>query len=145
MKKMNNKGFSLIELIIVIAIMAVLVAIIAPNLSKYLGSSKEKTDKKNLDEVKQQVMNAISDAETADDSGTAVATGTYVIKGNGSALQVKLTVGTANSGFNKILQTTLKTANTASKVTKSNNAIEFQITGNSSTGYEVTGLKFTVS
>ena len=29
MKKMNNKGFSLIELIIVIAIMAVLVAIIA--------------------------------------------------------------------------------------------------------------------
>ena len=29
--KSNNKGFSLIELIIVIAIMAVLVAIIAPN------------------------------------------------------------------------------------------------------------------
>ena len=40
MKKMNNKGFSLIELIIVIAIMAILVAIIAPNLTKYLGKSK---------------------------------------------------------------------------------------------------------
>ena len=41
MKKTNNKGFSLIELIIVIAIMAVLVAIIAPNLTKYLGKSKK--------------------------------------------------------------------------------------------------------
>lgn len=143
MKKMNNKGFSLIELIIVIAIMAVLVAIIAPNLSKYLGSSKEKTDKKNLDEVKQQVMNAISDAETADDSTTAVKTGTYKIKGNGSTLQVNIASG--NAGFNTILQTTLKTANTASKVNKSNNAIEFTITGNSSTGYEVTNVKFVAS
>ena len=55
MKKMNNKGFSLIELIIVIAIMAILVAIIAPNLTKYLRSSKEETDKKNIDEVIAQV------------------------------------------------------------------------------------------
>jgi type IV pilus assembly protein PilA len=54
MKKMNNKGFSLIELIIVIAIMAVLVAIIAPNLTKYLGKSKSQTDKTNLDEIKKQ-------------------------------------------------------------------------------------------
>lgn len=48
----SNKGFSLIELIIVIAIMAVLVAIIAPNLTKYLGKSKTSTDKANLAEVK---------------------------------------------------------------------------------------------
>ena len=142
MKKMNNKGFSLIELIIVIAIMAVLVAIIAPNLTKYLGSSKEKTDKKNLDEVKQQVMNAISDAETADDSTTFVVTGTYRIEGTGTTLGVALTSGTANAGFNNILKTTLKTAITSSKVTKTNNAIEFVISGNSSSGYEVTGLKF---
>lgn len=143
MKKMNNKGFSLIELIIVIAIMAVLVAIIAPNLTKYLGSSKEKTDKKNLDEVKQQVMNAISDAETADDSTTLVVTGTYKIKGSGSTLQVNVASG--NTGFNNILKTTLKTANTTSKVNKSNNAIQFEISGNSSTGYEVTNVKFVQS
>ena len=34
----KNEGFSLIELIIVIAIMAVLVAVIAPNLASYLGA-----------------------------------------------------------------------------------------------------------
>lgn len=48
----NQKGFSLIELIIVIAIMAVLVAIIAPNLTKYLGQSKQKVDNSNADTIK---------------------------------------------------------------------------------------------
>ena len=64
MKKTNNKGFSLIELIIVIAIMAVLVAIIAPNLTKYLGSSKEKTDKKNADEIASQIQTCITEYDT---------------------------------------------------------------------------------
>ena len=48
----DNRGFSLIELIIVIAIMAVLVAVIAPNLSKYLSSSKQKTDVSNIDTIR---------------------------------------------------------------------------------------------
>lgn len=61
---MNNKGFSLIELIIVIAIIAILVAIIAPNLTKYLYQSKDKTDVRNMDEVKHQVLNCISEAAT---------------------------------------------------------------------------------
>lgn len=67
MKKItnNNKGFSLIELIIVIAIMAVLVAIIAPNLTKHLGSSKQKTDDKNLDEIASQLQTCITDFETS--------------------------------------------------------------------------------
>ena len=51
MKRINNEGFSLIELIIVIAIMAVLVAIITPNLTKYLSKAKKGVDNKNLDEA----------------------------------------------------------------------------------------------
>ena len=56
--KKNDKGFSLIELIIVIAIMAVLVAIIAPNLTKYLGQSKKNTDIANMDTVKEIIEQA---------------------------------------------------------------------------------------
>lgn len=64
MKKMNNKGFSLIELIIVIAIMAVLVAVIAPNLTGYIGKSKANTDKSNADTIENVISNALQDFTT---------------------------------------------------------------------------------
>ena len=49
MKKLNNKGFSLVELIIVIAIMAVLIGVLAPQFIKYVEKSKQSKDITNLD------------------------------------------------------------------------------------------------
>lgn len=43
-EKMNDKGFSLVELIIVIAIMAVLVVVLAPQYLKYVERSRNSTD-----------------------------------------------------------------------------------------------------
>lgn len=43
-KKNNNKGFSLVELIVVIAIMAVLVAVLAPQFTKYIDQSRKSND-----------------------------------------------------------------------------------------------------
>lgn len=40
-KQKNNKGFSLVELIVVIAIMAVLVGVLAPQLMKYVESQEK--------------------------------------------------------------------------------------------------------
>ncbi len=51
MKKMNNKGFSLVELIIVIAIMAVLVGVLAPQFLKYVESSRVQKDESAAAEV----------------------------------------------------------------------------------------------
>ena len=136
MKKMNNKGFSLIELIIVIAIMAILVAIIAPNLTKYLGKSKTKTDQKNLDEVKQQVQNAISDASTDE---VTVPTGNIKVSASGSTV----TVTGGSTDFNNILKTVLKGSNTKSKVDTSKTKISFDISGSVSSGYEVNNVEFT--
>lgn len=73
LKKMNNKGFSLIELIIVIAIMAVLVAVIAPNLTSYIGNSKKKTDNSNADSI-EAVINTQLQHYGSDDEITATAT-----------------------------------------------------------------------
>lgn len=72
-KTTDNKGFSLIELIIVIAIMAVLVAIIAPNLTKYLGSSKKNTDLKNADEIAATLKTCITDYEMDPANGSLLA------------------------------------------------------------------------
>ena len=46
-ERMNNKGFSLVELIIVIAIMAVLVVVLAPQFLKYVEKARISTDKDN--------------------------------------------------------------------------------------------------
>ena len=50
-KNLTNKGFSLVELIIVIAIMAVLVGVLAPQYLKYVHNSKVSTDIQNAQEV----------------------------------------------------------------------------------------------
>lgn len=51
MKKTNNKGFSLVELIVVLAIMAVLTAILAPLLLNYVERSRRQKDESALDEI----------------------------------------------------------------------------------------------
>lgn len=56
----NDNGFSLIELIIVVAVMAVLIAVIIPNLSKYLSKSKQQADNNNKDEIERIMYRACS-------------------------------------------------------------------------------------
>lgn len=46
----NNHGFSLVELIVIIAIMAILVAVLAPRLVKYIERSKRVVDVENAKE-----------------------------------------------------------------------------------------------
>ncbi len=59
-KACNNKGFSLVELIIVIAIMAVLMGAIAPALINNVAKSRESTDLHNIDTIKDAVSYAMA-------------------------------------------------------------------------------------
>jgi len=63
MKKMNNKGFSLVELIVVIAIMAVLVGVLAPQFIKYVESSRRSTDISNAQNIQSAVLADIANGE----------------------------------------------------------------------------------
>lgn len=50
-KKKNNKGFTLVELVIVIAILAILVGLLAPQYTKYIEKSRKSADASNMDEI----------------------------------------------------------------------------------------------
>ena len=56
MKKTNNKGFSLVELIIVIAIMAILVGVLAPQYLKYVEKSRVSADKAVSEETDEHAV-----------------------------------------------------------------------------------------
>ena len=51
-KRLGNKGFSLVELIVVIAIMAVLVGVLAPTLIRNVEKSRESKDAQNVDRLR---------------------------------------------------------------------------------------------
>lgn len=73
-KQKNNKGFSLVELIVVIAIMAVLVGVLAPQLIKYVEKSREATDIQNADSIATAIKTYYSDKETYPEKVTVVLT-----------------------------------------------------------------------
>lgn len=65
MKKenMNNKGFSLVELIIVIAIMAILIVVLAPQYLKYVERSRNSTDMQNVTTLKNAIETYAADPQ----------------------------------------------------------------------------------
>lgn len=62
-KKKGKKGFSMIELIIVIAIMAVLMALIGTQLLPYMEKSRERKDQSTMDSCLTNFRSAIANAE----------------------------------------------------------------------------------
>lgn len=67
MKTPNDKGFSLVELIIVVAIMAILIGVMAPQLLKYVEKTKISSDIQLADTIRKSVMASIVDAEVQAD------------------------------------------------------------------------------
>ncbi len=88
----NNKGFSLVELIIVIAIMAILVGVMAPQLIKYIEKTNVSSDTQLADTCKTAITTAMMDPAIVTISGYAQPTSGTVAGG--------FSAGTASSAFN---------------------------------------------
>lgn len=66
-KTNKSKGFSLVELIVVIAIMAVMVAVLAPALLQYVERSRAQKDDSAMGEVANAIQLALSDQKIYDE------------------------------------------------------------------------------
>lgn len=66
-EKKRNRGFSLIELIIVIAIMAILVSVMTPLLIRYIEKTKVSSDTQLADTVLNAFLCATTDARVLSD------------------------------------------------------------------------------
>ena len=64
---MKNKGFSLVELIIVIAIMAILAAAIAPALIRYIDKSRRSDDVAAAETINTAVQSALANEDAYDE------------------------------------------------------------------------------
>ena len=69
MKKMNNKGFSLVELIVVVLIMAIIAVALAPQVMKWVENSRKSTDCNNYDSVVSACNLALSNETVMKDVG----------------------------------------------------------------------------
>ncbi len=101
--KKNNKGFSLVELIIVIAIMAVLMAVLAPQFLRYVERSRLQSDNTTLGEI----ANACKIAATDEAIANVVAGGTDLVVTIPVTTPAALTVAPANADLTAELTATI--------------------------------------
>ena len=96
---MKNKGFSLVELIIVIAIMAILAAAIAPALIRYIDKSRRSDDVAAAETINTATQAALANEEAYDEVQPAMSTSSTVTLAKATCGQAfSITNGSVSSG-----------------------------------------------
>ena len=89
-KNKNRKGFSLVELIVVLVIMAILAAALIPSLTGYIRKTKEQN-------VNSECQSAVQAAQTIESGAFASADGNYTFTSGGTSYTIKGVTDTTSS------------------------------------------------
>ncbi len=73
-KTKNNKGFSLVELIVVVLILGILAVAVTPQVMKWVGKSKISADKDSANALKSAITTALADWQAQDNGKIPTAT-----------------------------------------------------------------------
>lgn len=113
--KSNNGGFSLVELIVVIAIMAVLVGVLAPTLIGNIEKSRESKDLQNLDSIRQAVVTAMADEAVYTSVMSDIGASTSTQYSASAGANISITNSSLASAFAEIITADTKMTSTAGK------------------------------
>ena len=143
-KKKDNKGFTLVELVIVIAILAILVGLLAPQYTKYVEKSRKTADANNLEEIVKEIKVVASDPSYAiprgnfhivikDNGGTTI---TFKPDTNGGTITGK----TWTEGMSALLEGTWTVGAEAAANTMTNTSLSLKSNKWAATGNIVDGI-----
>lgn len=126
-KKMNNKGFSLVELIVVIAIMAVLIGVLAPQFLKYVEKSRLAKDNLAISEIANAVKIALADETVNEGTTFPVAITIGGTAGNNKTVSFPKTGETNATALTNELNSTIAASYTTSSNTYKNSNVAIVI------------------
>ena len=144
-KENANKGFSLVELIVVVAIMAVLIGVLAPQYLRYVEKTRLQKDNSAIAEIANAMKIAAADETVntliagttggvnvtiVNSSNTANATITFNDTGHANALEAELAQSIAS---------TYTTASNTYKKSAVNIVLNIQVDGNGVVTVKATG------
>ena len=131
--KTNNKGFSLVELIVVIAIMAILAAVAIPTFAGFITKANKAAD----EDFMAQAEYAITLANTAD-TDFELLTVEVTVDANGDFSKVKYTYKTSTAASNDGEITEELAANAAENIADAHGAIDWAYKFKGYKGHTVT-------
>ncbi len=139
-KGMNNKGFSLVELIVVIAIMAVLVGVLAPQFLRYVERSRLQKDNQAIGEIANAAKSALAQENVNDEVG--VTTITYSYSASIPGFDINAPTGSTSNLFKSEMTSTVGTqVKINSKSYKSPSNVRIEI-NNSASGVSVNAINY---